>query len=199
MYFSWSLISWHLRIAPLKWCIGCRDREVTGVHTHKKTPHWIEGLNWIWNSITFTLARYQYYWALGFGRDSFIAPKLLVFLLFSPHCLRAPFVCKVLERCRLQKRLSSCPAAPDSAVEHSAESDTVPQTDGGPEEEEEVDEAASRSAGNHTPVKEQDLQAQVRVLHRLLRQIVVYARKHSCHDNTGRNPQNTRLTALALN
>lgn len=110
----------------------------------------------------------------------------------------ATFVCKVLERCRLQKRLSCCPAAPDSAVEHSSESDTVPQTDGGPEEEED-DEAARRSAGNQTPVKEQDLQAQVRVLHKLLRRIVVHARKHLCHDITGRNPQNTRLNALALN
>lgn len=106
-------------------------------------------------------------------------------------------MCKVLERCRLQKRLSSCPAAADSAVEHSAESDTVPRTDGGQEEEEEEDDAASQSAGNHTPVKEQDLQAQV--LQKLLRRIIVYARKCSCHDITGRNPQNTRLTALALN
>lgn len=83
-------------------------------------------------------------------------------------------------------------------MEHSAESDTVPQTDGGPEEEEE-DDAARQSAGNHTPVKEQDLQAQVRVLHKLMRRIIVYARKCSCHDITGRNPHNTRLTALALN
>lgn len=78
-----------------------------------------------------------------------------------PHVL---FACQVLERCRLQKRLSSGPAAPDSAVEHSAESDAAPQAGAGPEgeeEEEDNDSAASHGAGNQTPVKEQDLQAQV--------------------------------------
>lgn len=67
-------------------------------------------------------------------------------------------VCQVLERCRLQKRLSSCPKAPGSDVELSAESDTVLQPDGEPEEEQDT---ASQSTGN-----EQDLQAQVCVLHK---------------------------------
>lgn len=68
---------------------------------------------------------------------------------------------QVLERCRLQKRLSSGPAAPDSAVEHSAESDASQQAGEGPDEEDDKEHAASHSAGNQTPVKEQDLQAQV--------------------------------------
>ncbi|XP_044053721.1 uncharacterized protein LOC122876887 [Siniperca chuatsi] len=64
----------------------------------------------------------------------------------------------VLERCRLQKRLSSCPKAPGSDVELNAESDTILQPDGEPEEEEDT---ASQSAGKEEPVKEQDLQAQL--------------------------------------
>lgn len=88
---------------------------------------------------------------------------LLLLLLFSCHCPHVLFACQVLERCRLQKRLSSGPAAPDSAVEHSTESDAAPQAGAGPEgeEEEDNDSAASHGAGNQTPVKEQDLQAQV--------------------------------------
>ncbi|XP_037634058.1 uncharacterized protein LOC119493095 isoform X2 [Sebastes umbrosus] len=68
------------------------------------------------------------------------------------------FKANILERCRLQKRLSSCPKAPGSDVERSAESDTVLQPDGEPEEEEDT---ASQSAGREEPVKEQDLQAQL--------------------------------------
>ncbi|KAL7391259.1 hypothetical protein ABVT39_006785 [Epinephelus coioides] len=68
------------------------------------------------------------------------------------------FKANILERCRLQKRLSSCPKAPGSDVECSAESDTVLQPDGEPEEEEDT---ASQSAGKEEPVKEQDLQAQL--------------------------------------
>ncbi|XP_036953636.1 uncharacterized protein LOC119019287 [Acanthopagrus latus] len=64
----------------------------------------------------------------------------------------------ILERCRLQRRLSSCPKAPGSDVELSAESDTVLQPDEEPEEEEDT---ASQSAGKEEPVKEQDLQAQL--------------------------------------
>ena len=43
-------------------------------------------------------------------------------------------------------------------MEQSAESDTAPQPDGEPEDEE---DAASQSAGKEEPVQEQDLQAQV--------------------------------------
>ncbi|XP_035513878.1 uncharacterized protein LOC118325351 [Morone saxatilis] len=69
------------------------------------------------------------------------------------------FKANILERCRLQKKLSSCPPqAPGSDVERSAESDTVPQPDEEPEEEEDAD---SQSAGKEEPVKEQDLQAQL--------------------------------------
>ncbi|XP_051278739.1 uncharacterized protein LOC127376141 [Dicentrarchus labrax] len=69
------------------------------------------------------------------------------------------FKANILERCRLQKKLSSCPPqAPGSDVERSAESDTVPQPDGEPEEEEDAD---SQGAGKEEPVKEQDLQAQL--------------------------------------
>ncbi|GLD54338.1 uncharacterized protein AKAME5_000697300 [Lates japonicus] len=63
------------------------------------------------------------------------------------------FKANILERCRLQKRLSSCPKAPGSDVELSAESDTVLQPDGEPEEEQDT---ASQSTGN-----DQDLQAQL--------------------------------------
>lgn len=58
---------------------------------------------------------------------------------------------QVLERCRLQKRLSSDPKSPGSDVELSAESDTVQ-----PEEE-----AEEEDAGEEEPVPEQDLEAQV--------------------------------------
>ncbi|KAE8291995.1 Glutamate-rich protein 3 [Larimichthys crocea] len=68
------------------------------------------------------------------------------------------FKANILERCRLQKKLSSCPKAPDSNVEQSAESDTVPQPDEEPEKEEDTD---SQSAVKEEPVKEQDLQAQL--------------------------------------
>ncbi|KAK2837967.1 hypothetical protein Q5P01_015179 [Channa striata] len=68
------------------------------------------------------------------------------------------FKANILERCRLQKKLSSCPRAPGSDVELSAESDTILQPDGEPEEEEDT---ANQSAGKEEPVKEQDLQAQL--------------------------------------
>lgn len=58
-------------------------------------------------------------------------------------------------------------------MEHSGESDTVPQSDGGPVEE---DSMANQSAGKEKSVKERDLQAQVRVKHKLLWQICVVAR-----------------------
>lgn len=118
-------------------------------------------------SFTFhSLHPQQHHCALGFRRESFVAPELtFLFLSF--------FVCQVLERCRLQKQLSSCPKAPVSDVEHSGESDTVPQSDGGPAEE---DDVTSQSAGKEKPVKERDLQAQVRVQHKLLWRICVVAR-----------------------
>ncbi|KAK5870810.1 hypothetical protein PBY51_003725 [Eleginops maclovinus] len=68
------------------------------------------------------------------------------------------FKANILERCRLQKRLSSFPEAPGSDVERSAESDTVLQPDGEPEEEEDT---ASQIPGRQEPVREQDLQAQL--------------------------------------
>ncbi|KAK9522227.1 hypothetical protein VZT92_018704 [Zoarces viviparus] len=68
------------------------------------------------------------------------------------------FKANMLERRRLQRRLSSRPKAPASDVERSAESDTVPQPDGEPEEEEDT---AGQSAGNEEPVKERDLQEQL--------------------------------------
>nr|XP_020453918.1 uncharacterized protein LOC109959126 [Monopterus albus] len=64
------------------------------------------------------------------------------------------FKANILERCRLQKKLSSCPKASSSDVELSAESDTILQ----PEEEE---DRASKSTGKEDPIKEQDLQAQL--------------------------------------
>ncbi|KAM3610326.1 uncharacterized protein V6R79_002307 [Siganus canaliculatus] len=67
------------------------------------------------------------------------------------------FKANILERCRLQKRLSSCSKAPNSDVEHSAENDTVPQPDAEPEEEAE----ANQTVGKEEPVQEQDLQAQL--------------------------------------
>lgn len=107
---------------------------------------------------------------------------LLLLMLFSCHCPHVLFACQVLERCRLQKRLSSGPAAPDSAVEHSAESDAAPQAGAGPEAEGEGnDSAASHSAGNQTPVKEQDLQAQVHA-----HNTNGFMPKVLCHDITGR-------------
>lgn len=63
----------------------------------------------------------------------------------------------MLERRRLQKRLSSCPRALESDVERSAESDTVPQCD----EEPKADKDTRPSAGKEEPVQEQDLEAQV--------------------------------------
>uniref|UniRef100_A0A3Q3NME4 DUF4590 domain-containing protein n=2 Tax=Labrus bergylta TaxID=56723 RepID=A0A3Q3NME4_9LABR len=69
------------------------------------------------------------------------------------------FKANILERCRLQKRLSSGPKAAGSDVELSAESDGVLQPDGEPEEEEE--DTASQSAGKEEPVREQDLQVQL--------------------------------------
>lgn len=105
----------------------------------------------------------------------------LLLLLLPCHCPHVLFACQVLERCRLQKRLSSGPAAPDSAVENSAESDSAPQAGAGPEREEE-DSAASHSAGSQTAVKEQDLQAQVRGHNTN----GFDAKRGSCHDITGR-------------
>ncbi|XP_034547179.1 uncharacterized protein LOC117818424 isoform X2 [Notolabrus celidotus] len=69
------------------------------------------------------------------------------------------FKANILERCRLQKSLSSGPKALGSDVELSAESDAVLQPDGEPEGEEE--DTASQSAGKEEPVREQDLQAQL--------------------------------------
>ncbi|XP_071339768.1 uncharacterized protein [Trachinotus anak] len=64
------------------------------------------------------------------------------------------FKASILERCRLQKRLSVRPIAPGSDVELSSESETVlQQPDGDPGAEEDT---ASQGAG-----KEQDLQAQL--------------------------------------
>ncbi|XP_027889330.1 glutamate-rich protein 3 [Xiphophorus couchianus] len=70
------------------------------------------------------------------------------------------FKANILERRRLQKRMSSsCPKAQNSDVELSAESDTVLQPDGEPAEEE-VD-TAGQDAAKEEPVQEQDLQAQL--------------------------------------
>lgn len=73
------------------------------------------------------------------------------------------FTCQVLERHRLQKRLLSCPRALESDVEPSEESDTVPECDEEPKADKDT---ASPSAGKEEPVKEQDLQVQVRVWHK---------------------------------
>lgn len=127
-----------------------------------------------------------YLCALGFGRDSFIASLLFSFFFFFL------FACQVLERCRLQKRLSSCPKAPGSDVRHGAESDTVPQSDGEPAEREDT---ASLSTGEEEPVKEQDLQAQVRVQHKLLWSIC-FCQKRSWHLSAGKSPWNTHIPAL---
>ncbi|CAI5649503.1 unnamed protein product [Oreochromis niloticus] len=71
------------------------------------------------------------------------------------------FKANILERCRLQKRLSSGPKAQRSDVELSAESDTILQHDGKPEEEE---DKANQSAGTEESVREQDLQAQLHAM-----------------------------------
>ncbi|XP_016529695.1 glutamate-rich protein 3 [Poecilia formosa] len=72
------------------------------------------------------------------------------------------FKANILERCRLQKRLSSsCPKAQNSDVELSAESDTVLQPDGELAEEEEEEHTAGQDAAKQEPVQEQDLQAQL--------------------------------------
>lgn len=86
--------------------------------------------------------------APGFRTFGFIAPELFNFLS----------VCQVLERCRLQKTLSSWPTAHGSDVELSAESDATLQHDGKPEEGE---DEANQNAGKEESVREQDLQAQV--------------------------------------
>lgn len=149
--------------------------------THKTEP-----LHFNWHFITCIRARYLYITEHLAGAQTVLLHRkllLLLLLLFSCHCPHVLFACQVLERCRLQKRLSSGPAAPDSAVEHSAESDAAPQAGAGPEgEEEDNDSAASHSAGNQTPVKEQDLQAQV---HTHTTQMVL-CQRGSCHDITGR-------------
>ncbi|XP_054586227.1 NLR family CARD domain-containing protein 3 [Nothobranchius furzeri] len=74
----------------------------------------------------------------------------------SPHKQR--FKANILERCRLQKRLLSSAKHQPSDVELSAESDTIPQPDEKPEEEE---EAASQNVGEEEPATERDLHAQL--------------------------------------
>ncbi|XP_068166223.1 uncharacterized protein [Antennarius striatus] len=74
------------------------------------------------------------------------------------------FKANILERCRLQKRLSSWPKVLDSDVEQSGESDTVSQPDGEPE----LDGTASQNAGKQEPTKEQDLQAQLDAMMKVL-------------------------------
>nr|XP_019954616.1 PREDICTED: uncharacterized protein LOC109636990 [Paralichthys olivaceus] len=68
------------------------------------------------------------------------------------------FKANILERCRLQKRLSSGPGAPGSDAELSPESDTVPQLHGEPEEEEDT---GSRRPDEEEPDKERELQEQL--------------------------------------
>ncbi|XP_047197046.1 uncharacterized protein LOC124852351 [Hippoglossus stenolepis] len=68
------------------------------------------------------------------------------------------FKANILERCRLQKRLSSGPRALGSDVELSPESDTVLQPQGEPEEEEDT---GSQSPDEDEPDKEQELQEQL--------------------------------------
>ncbi|XP_055080230.1 uncharacterized protein LOC129456530 [Periophthalmus magnuspinnatus] len=70
------------------------------------------------------------------------------------------FKANILERCRLQKKLSSGPKSPGSDVELSAESESV-QPEEEPEEEEEEEE--------EEPVPEQDLEAQVEAMITVLR------------------------------
>ncbi|XP_072290145.1 uncharacterized protein [Eucyclogobius newberryi] len=65
------------------------------------------------------------------------------------------FKANILERCRLQKKLSSGPKSPGSDVELSAESESV-QPEEEPEEPEEEEE--------EEPVPEQDLEAQVEAM-----------------------------------
>ncbi|RVE67824.1 hypothetical protein OJAV_G00085780 [Oryzias javanicus] len=67
----------------------------------------------------------------------------------------------ILERCRLQKSLSSSPKAQSSDVELSAESDNSVQADEEREEEEEEEDAARHGENKEEPVKEQDLEAQL--------------------------------------
>ncbi|MED6233842.1 hypothetical protein ATANTOWER_017458 [Ataeniobius toweri] len=85
------------------------------------------------------------------------------------------FKANILERCRLQKRLSSsCPKAQNSDVELSAESDTIPQPDGELEEE----DTAGQDAAKEEPVQEQDLQAQVCVQHKFSVENLSFCQKH---------------------
>ncbi|XP_013879458.1 glutamate-rich protein 3 [Austrofundulus limnaeus] len=72
------------------------------------------------------------------------------------------FKANILERCRLQKRLSSCPKDQASDVELSAESDTAPQ----PEEEAGT---ACQKPGEEESVEEQDLQAQLDAMMKVLK------------------------------
>ncbi|XP_011477087.2 uncharacterized protein LOC105354674 isoform X2 [Oryzias latipes] len=72
----------------------------------------------------------------------------------NKHRLKA----SILERCRLQKSLSSSPKAQSSDVELSAESDNPVQADGEREEEEDT---ARHSEKKEEPVKEKDLEAQL--------------------------------------
>lgn len=76
-------------------------------------------------------------------------------------CLSSSLCERVLERCRLQKSLSSSPKAQSSDVELSAESDSPVQAD---EERKEEEEDTERPGENkEEPVKEQDLEAQVSI------------------------------------
>ncbi|XP_035494567.1 uncharacterized protein LOC118313328 isoform X2 [Scophthalmus maximus] len=70
------------------------------------------------------------------------------------------FKANILERCRLQRRLSSCPKAPGSDVELSPESDTILQPDEEPEEEGEGNPGGP-SPDKEEPDTEQELQAQL--------------------------------------
>ncbi|XP_034026803.1 uncharacterized protein LOC117510981 [Thalassophryne amazonica] len=75
------------------------------------------------------------------------------------------FQANLLERCRLQKKLSSSLKATSSDVEPSAESDTILQ----PDEESEEKDIVSQSPGKEEPLDEQDLQAQLDAMMMVLR------------------------------
>ncbi|XP_077416466.1 uncharacterized protein LOC144048407 [Vanacampus margaritifer] len=75
------------------------------------------------------------------------------------------FQANMLQRRRLQKRLSLEPKAPSSDAEHSEESDAVFRPDGEPDKDEEgKGEEEEEEAGEKEPVHEQDLQAQLEAM-----------------------------------
>ena len=74
------------------------------------------------------------------------------------HYLISMSVCPVLERWRLEKKLSSCPNPSGSDVELSEESDSALHPDRQPGDQ---DRAVLNTSQTHISTIEQDLQAQV--------------------------------------